>query len=329
MAVDYEEELAEDEEIEAETDERNMESESISVNADHADNDNCEIVNDENEEETQEQNEDDEIPNPEQVESSSMFTAEDTIRLHEAAQLEKGSKIGGASLTDESNSMYVNPDDTLSEMNGLSSATTTSNNNNTNNISTINEEPSTVQDEKLAVNSDKKDKSTENEQKEIQETNESESEEKEEPKREQGKENDEDKQEKVKSESKGPKQISTRSIAEKHPDNCIWVSGIPSTIKAADLKSLFSKHGRVVSAKVVKVKCKGSIQWYGNLVMSSAEETSNCITNLHRTELHGKSISVERTFSCYDLESVIFMFWEQSFFPCGMSKSELSGSSRI
>lgn len=111
----------------------------------------------------------------------------------------------------------------------------------------------------------------------------------------------------------------------------LWVSGLSSTTRATDLKTLFSKYGKVspqissfanvtvilvtfnvmflafshvlfvldgspqvVGAKVVtNVKSPGA-RCYGFVTMSSTEEATKCISHLHRTELHGKMISVER-----------------------------------
>ncbi|XP_013782598.1 SAFB-like transcription modulator isoform X1 [Limulus polyphemus] len=75
----------------------------------------------------------------------------------------------------------------------------------------------------------------------------------------------------------------------------LWVSGLASNTRAADLKSLFSKHGKVVGAKIVtNAKTPGS-RCYGLITMANSEDASKCIQHLHRTELHGKMISVEKT----------------------------------
>ncbi|KAK5870223.1 hypothetical protein PBY51_024876 [Eleginops maclovinus] len=74
----------------------------------------------------------------------------------------------------------------------------------------------------------------------------------------------------------------------------LWVSGLSSTTRATDLKSLFSKYGKVVGAKVVTNAKSPGARCYGFVTMSSTEEASKCIDHLHRTELHGRMISVER-----------------------------------
>uniref|UniRef100_A0A3B4CWF2 Scaffold attachment factor B n=1 Tax=Pygocentrus nattereri TaxID=42514 RepID=A0A3B4CWF2_PYGNA len=74
----------------------------------------------------------------------------------------------------------------------------------------------------------------------------------------------------------------------------LWVSGLSSTTRATDLKNLFSKYGKVVGAKVVTNARSPGARCYGFVTMSSTEEATKCINHLHRTELHGRMISVER-----------------------------------
>ncbi|XP_063084868.1 scaffold attachment factor B2 isoform X3 [Cavia porcellus] len=74
----------------------------------------------------------------------------------------------------------------------------------------------------------------------------------------------------------------------------LWVSGLSSTTRATDLKSLFSKYGKVVGAKVVTNARSPGARCYGFVTMSTAEEATKCISHLHRTELHGRMISVEK-----------------------------------
>ncbi|XP_017333506.1 scaffold attachment factor B1 isoform X1 [Ictalurus punctatus] len=74
----------------------------------------------------------------------------------------------------------------------------------------------------------------------------------------------------------------------------LWVSGLSSTTRATDLKNLFSKYGKVVGAKVVTNARSPGARCYGFVTMCSTEEATKCIDHLHRTELHGRMISVER-----------------------------------
>ncbi|EZA48280.1 SAFB-like transcription modulator [Ooceraea biroi] len=74
----------------------------------------------------------------------------------------------------------------------------------------------------------------------------------------------------------------------------LWVSGLSSSTRATDLKQIFSKYGKVIGAKVVTNAKTPSTRCYGYVTMSSSEDAAKCIQNLHRTELHGRVISVEK-----------------------------------
>lgn len=51
---------------------------------------------------------------------------------------------------------------------------------------------------------------------------------------------------------------------------------------------------QVVGAKVVTNANRPGAKCYGYVTMSTHEEAAKCIQNLHRTELHGRMISVDR-----------------------------------
>ncbi|XP_029001181.1 SAFB-like transcription modulator [Betta splendens] len=74
----------------------------------------------------------------------------------------------------------------------------------------------------------------------------------------------------------------------------IWVSGLSSNTKAADLKNLFGKYGKVLSAKVVTNARSPGSKCYGLVTLSSSAEVARCISHLDCTELHGQKIYVER-----------------------------------
>ncbi|XP_058494388.1 scaffold attachment factor B1 isoform X2 [Solea solea] len=95
-----------------------------------------------------------------------------------------------------------------------------------------------------------------------------------------------------KTESKDEKAVG--GVAAPSSSRNLWVSGLSSTTRATDLKTLFSKYGKVVGAKVVTNAKSPGARCYGFVTMSSTEEATKCISHLHRTELHGKMISVER-----------------------------------
>ncbi|XP_071451798.1 scaffold attachment factor B2 isoform X2 [Hetaerina americana] len=75
----------------------------------------------------------------------------------------------------------------------------------------------------------------------------------------------------------------------------LWVSGLSSSTRATDLKQVFSKYGKVIGAKVVTNARTPGARCYGYLTMATSDDASRCIQHLHRTELHGRMISVERT----------------------------------
>jgi len=74
----------------------------------------------------------------------------------------------------------------------------------------------------------------------------------------------------------------------------LWISGLSSTTRATDLKTVFSKYGKVIGAKVVTNARTPGARCYGYVTMNSSEDASKCIHNLNRTELHGRMITVER-----------------------------------
>ncbi|XP_043490126.1 SAFB-like transcription modulator [Polistes fuscatus] len=83
----------------------------------------------------------------------------------------------------------------------------------------------------------------------------------------------------------GPVNASSRNL---------WVSGLSSSTRATDLKQIFSKYGKVIGAKVVTNARTPSARCYGYVTMSTSEDAAKCIQHLHRTELHGRVISVEK-----------------------------------
>ena len=51
---------------------------------------------------------------------------------------------------------------------------------------------------------------------------------------------------------------------------------------------------KVVGAKVVTNAQNPGAHCYGFVTMSTVEEATKCINSLHKTELHGKMLSVEK-----------------------------------
>uniref|UniRef100_A0A8C5LSY5 Scaffold attachment factor B n=2 Tax=Leptobrachium leishanense TaxID=445787 RepID=A0A8C5LSY5_9ANUR len=85
-----------------------------------------------------------------------------------------------------------------------------------------------------------------------------------------------------------------KGLSDSSSGRNLWVSGLSSTTRATDLKNLFSKYGKVVGAKVVTNARSPGARCYGFVTMSSSEDATKCITHLHRTELHGRMISLEK-----------------------------------
>ncbi|KAF0308061.1 Scaffold attachment factor B1 [Amphibalanus amphitrite] len=74
----------------------------------------------------------------------------------------------------------------------------------------------------------------------------------------------------------------------------LWVSGLSSMTRATDLKTAFSKFGKVIGAKIVTNARTPGARCYGYITMATTDDATKCIGNLHKTELHGRIINVER-----------------------------------
>lgn len=80
---------------------------------------------------------------------------------------------------------------------------------------------------------------------------------------------------------------------------------IPCTTRAVGVggggfvsETYFCVFFEVVGAKVVTNARSPGARCYGFVTMSTAEEATKCINHLHKTELHGKMISVEKVRDC-------------------------------
>ncbi|KAK6639257.1 hypothetical protein RUM43_007528 [Polyplax serrata] len=74
----------------------------------------------------------------------------------------------------------------------------------------------------------------------------------------------------------------------------LWVSNLSSLTRATDLKQVFSKHGKVIGAKIVTNARTPGARCYGYVTMTNSDDAIRCIKHLHRIELHGRMISVEK-----------------------------------
>ncbi|XP_051894211.1 scaffold attachment factor B1-like [Pristis pectinata] len=102
--------------------------------------------------------------------------------------------------------------------------------------------------------------------------------------------------------SEDGKDIKNEASEKEEPGSCrpsdatgknLWVSGLSSTTRATDLKNLFSKHGKVICAKVVTDARNPGARCYGFITMLTPEEATECISSLNQSELNGQTITVE------------------------------------
>ncbi|CAF1052738.1 unnamed protein product [Adineta ricciae] len=93
------------------------------------------------------------------------------------------------------------------------------------------------------------------------------------------------------SKSENKQQGSTDEQPKKSNQCHLWVSNIAKETHASDLKDLFSKHGKVLTTKVIG---SSSSQWFGYITLATPDDVEKCINALHQTELHGKKIYVDR-----------------------------------
>merc|ERR1712106_714509 len=114
----------------------------------------------------------------------------------------------------------------------------------------------------------------------------------------QPKENDDKKDDDDKGEGEKKVEVKSDETEEKKKvissSRNLWISGLSSTTRATDLKTVFSKYGKVIGAKVVTNARTPGARCYGYVTMNSSEDASKCISHLNRTELHGRMITVER-----------------------------------
>ncbi|KAA3677154.1 uncharacterized protein DEA37_0010789 [Paragonimus westermani] len=74
----------------------------------------------------------------------------------------------------------------------------------------------------------------------------------------------------------------------------LWVSNLPKTVKAADLKQHFSKAGKVVSATIVmSTRTPGGC--FGFLQMGTAEDAANAALKFDGSDFNGFKLTVEAT----------------------------------
>ncbi|VDM62985.1 unnamed protein product [Angiostrongylus costaricensis] len=74
----------------------------------------------------------------------------------------------------------------------------------------------------------------------------------------------------------------------------IWVRGLTSATKAADLKVLCTQYGKVVRAKIYTSKKQSTSACYGYVTMADTAAAERAAAAMHKTQIRGRTISVEK-----------------------------------
>ncbi|KJH44595.1 hypothetical protein DICVIV_09382 [Dictyocaulus viviparus] len=74
----------------------------------------------------------------------------------------------------------------------------------------------------------------------------------------------------------------------------IWVRGLTSATKAADLKVLCTQYGKVVRAKIYTSKKQSTSACYGYVTMADTAAAEKAASAMHKTQIKGRTISVEK-----------------------------------
>lgn len=72
----------------------------------------------------------------------------------------------------------------------------------------------------------------------------------------------------------------------------LYVGGLPYSVTDEQLSELFATHGTVESAKVITDRYTDSSRGFGFVEMSSQQEAENAIEALNKTELGGRTLTV-------------------------------------
>jgi cold-inducible RNA-binding protein len=75
-------------------------------------------------------------------------------------------------------------------------------------------------------------------------------------------------------------------------DSKLYVGNLPYSTTDADLQSLFSAHGTVTSASVVKDRDSGRSKGFGFVEMSNADEAQQAISQLDGKDFQGRTLKV-------------------------------------
>ena len=72
----------------------------------------------------------------------------------------------------------------------------------------------------------------------------------------------------------------------------IYVGGLAYSVTDQELQGLFTKHGNVASANVVKDRDTDNSRGFGFVEMSTQEEAEKAIEALNGTDLQGRALTV-------------------------------------
>jgi RNA recognition motif-containing protein len=72
----------------------------------------------------------------------------------------------------------------------------------------------------------------------------------------------------------------------------LYVSSMPYNTSSEDVNKLFSRVGKVVSAKVITNSSTGLGKGFGFVEMETEQDAVNAIEKLHGSDLGGRTISV-------------------------------------
>ncbi|EFA07845.1 scaffold attachment factor B2 [Tribolium castaneum] len=77
---------------------------------------------------------------------------------------------------------------------------------------------------------------------------------------------------------------------DKKKQGDLWVSNITRHVKATDLKKHFSRHGKVLTAKIVT----NGKSFFGYILMETSDIANKCVRSLHGSTLDGRKLTVSR-----------------------------------
>ncbi len=74
----------------------------------------------------------------------------------------------------------------------------------------------------------------------------------------------------------------------------LYIGNIPYSMKEADVKTVFSEFGNVVSVKIVFDRITRRSKGYGFVEMENAEQAEAAIKELDGKDFHGRNIKVSK-----------------------------------